>query len=112
MKAWKVSINPKAKDVLSGSANRGIALAVEHIAGVSVENTPIEEGTLRRSTAASTDPANFTGAVSVDTPYAVPVHENMHARHNDGGAKFLERAFNSEVDAVRKIIADTIKGDL
>lgn len=111
-RAWKVSINPKAKDILNGSANRGVALAAEHILGVSVSNTPIEEGTLRRSHAVSTDPANFTAAVSVDTPYAVPVHENMQARHPEGNAKFLENAFNSEVDAVRNIIADTLKGVL
>jgi hypothetical protein len=109
---WRVSINPSITSIMNGAANRGVALAAEHILGVSVENTPIEEGTLRRSTTVSTDPATFTAAVSVDTPYAVVVHEDMQARHKTGAAKFLERAMNSEVQVAAEIIRKTIAGDL
>jgi hypothetical protein len=112
-KGWKVSINPKAKDILNGSANRAVAIAAEHVLRVAKEQTPIEEKTLMNSGAVSTDPDTFTAAVSFDTPYAVPVHENMHARHDSGkNAKFLENAMNSEVEAAAKIIADTIRGDI
>lgn len=112
-RAWRVSINPKAKDILNGSANRGVALAAEHLLGVANEKVPIEEATLMRSGTVSTDPANFIAAISYDTPYSVRVHEDMHARHDPGRtAKWLENAMNSEVETAAKIIADTIKGEL
>jgi len=113
MKAWKVSINPKAKDILNGSANRGVALAAEHLLGVANEKVPIEESTLLKSGTVSTDPENFAAAVSYDTPYAARQHEDMHNRHDDGRtAKWLENAMNAEVETAAKIIADTIRGDL
>lgn len=113
MRAWRVSINPSARAVLNGSANRGVAIAAEHILGVANAQVPIEEGTLERSGTVSTDPANFTAAISFDTPYAVRQHEDMTARHDAGrNAKYLENAFNSETAAARQIIAATIRGDL
>lgn len=113
MKPWKVSINPKAKDILNGSANRGVALAAEHLLGVANEKVPIEESTLLKSGTVSTDPDNFAAAVSYDTPYAARQHEDMHLRHDQGRtAKWLENAMNAEVKTAAKIIADTIKGDL
>lgn len=112
-RAWKVSINPRAKDVLNGSANRGISLAAEHILGASNEKVPIEEATLERSGTVSTDPGNFTAAVSYDTPYAVKQHEDMTLRHDQGRtAKYLENAMTSEVQAAAEIIRKTIAGDL
>jgi hypothetical protein len=113
MKAWKVSINPKAKDILNGSANRGVALAAEHLLGVANEKVPIEESILLKSGTVSTDPDNFAAAVSYSTPYAQRQHEDMHLRHDKGRtAKWLENAMNAEVQTAAKIIADTIKGDL
>lgn len=112
-RAWKVSINPRAKDVLNGSANRGVALAAEHILGESNKKVPIEEGTLERSGTVSTDPGNFTAAVSYDTPYAVRQHEDMTLRHDSGrSAKYLENAMTSEVQAAAEIIRSTIAGEL
>ena len=110
---WKVNVNPSAKAILSGAAARDLALAGEHILQVSNTKVPIEEATLERSGAVSTDPENFTATVSYDTPYATRQHEEMGYRHNGGrSAKFLENAFNSETDAVRTIIARTISGEL
>lgn len=112
-KAWKVSINPRAKDILNGSANRGVALAAEHILGESKKRVPIEEATLERSGTVSTDPGTFTAAVSFDTPYAVKQHEDMTLRHDRGrSAKYLEGAMNSEVQAAAEIIRRTIAGEL
>ena len=113
MKAWKVKINPAAKDILNGSANRGVALAAEHLLQVANVKVPIEENTLERSGTVSTDPANFAAAVSYDTPYAARQHEDMSLRHDSGRtAKWLENAMNAEVQTSAKIIADTIRGDL
>lgn len=113
MAGWRVNLNPSARAILSGAAARGMALAAEHILQVSNQKVPIEEDTLEGSGVASTDPENFTAAVSYDTPYAARQHEEMNYRHDDGrSAKFLENAFNSETDAVRTIIARTISGEL
>jgi hypothetical protein len=112
-KGWKVSINPKAKDVLNGSANRGVALAAEHLLGVANEKVPIEESILLKSGTVSTDPENFVAAVSYDTPYAARQHEEMHWRHDDNRtAKWLENAMNAEVQTSAEIIRKTIAGDL
>lgn len=112
-KAWKVKINPRAKDILNGSANRGVALAAEHILGESNKKVPIEEATLMRSGTVSTDPGKFSAAVSFDTPYAVRQHEDMHLRHDQGRtAKYLENAMNSEVTTAAEIIRKTIAGEL
>lgn len=112
-KGWKVSINPRAKDILNGSANRGVALAAEHILGEANKTVPIEEDTLMRSGTVSTDPGKFTAAVSYDTPYARRQHEDMTLRHDAGRhAKFLENAMNSEVQTAAEIIRKTIAGDL
>lgn len=112
-KAWKVSINPRAKDILNGSANRGVALAAEHILGESNKKVPIEEDTLMRSGTVSTDPGSFTAAVSYDTPYAARQHEDMTLRHDQGRTpKYLENAMNSEVQVAAEIIRKTIAGDL
>lgn len=112
-KSW--TFKPDRSAILKSKkgAVRGLALAGEHILGVSNAKAPIEEGTLIRSGAASVDDKNLRGAVSYDTPYAVKQHEDMHLRHDAGrSAKFLEGAFNSEKAAVKQIIADAIKGEL
>lgn len=112
-RAWKVSINPRAKDILNGSANRGVALAAEHILGESNKRVPIEESTLMRSGTVSTDPGTFTAAVSYDTPYAARQHEDMTLRHDQGrSAKYLEGAMNAEVQTAAEIIRATIAGEL
>jgi hypothetical protein len=108
--SWSVKINKNLKADVKKNAARGLALAAEHLLQVATDNCPIEEGTLIRSHVASVDEGALKAAVSADTPYAVPVHENMTARHDAGrSAKWLESAFNSESATVGKIIAKEIK---
>lgn len=112
-KSWSFKPNRTIIARSHKGAVRGLALAGEHILGVSNNKAPIEESTLIRSGAASVDDKNLRGAVSYDTPYATRQHEDMHLRHDAGReAKFLESAFNSEQDAVQQIIAKAIKGEL
>lgn len=112
-KAWKYKPNTKAITGAREGSARGLSLAAEHILGVAKAQTPIEEGNLRRSGFTSVSGKSYLrAAVSFDTPYAIPVHENMHARHPEGNAKFLENAFNSEVEKAREIIAQEIRGEL
>ncbi|WP_181276006.1 hypothetical protein [Brevibacterium oceani] len=92
---------------------KGADKAAEFLLGESRAIVPIEEATLERSGAASTEQnaKGTTLAVSYDTPYAVVQHESLDFKH-DGGrkAKYLEGPFNSKNDKALQVIADTVKG--
>lgn len=86
--------------------NRGGRKAVEYLLAESREEVPHEEGTLERSGTASWDDSQMRGAVSYDTPYAIPQHERLDLRHDDGRkAKYLEDPFNRNRQVVAGIIA-------
>ena len=111
-KGWKVTVNKSIAPNVRKAANRGVAIAGEHILGEALKLVPIEEHILEESGTVTTDPDNLKAAVVFDTPYAVPVHERMDLKHDEGrSAKFLEIPMNSETDAVKKIIAATIRGE-
>lgn len=61
--------NPLAN--IRSAQHRGMDLAVEHVLGEARKIVPIEEATLERSGAASTEQTGegVRGAVSFDTPY-------------------------------------------
>lgn len=99
--------------VMRDAAARGLALAAEYVLEEANRSIPIEEGTLQRSGVASVDDDGTRAAVSYDTPYAVPVHEDLTARHDAGRrGKWLELTLQEQQDAVRQIIADTLRGEL
>ncbi|MDN5687009.1 MAG: minor capsid protein [Brachybacterium sp.] len=98
---------------VEGAAQRGLALAAEYVLQQANQAVPIEEGTLQRSGRASVDDDGLRAAVSYDTPYAVAVHEDLTARHDEGRtAKWLEQAMNDSADQVGQIIAQAIRGEL
>lgn len=112
-KPWKYKPN---KNVITGvkkASTRGITIAAEHVLGVAKGQVPIEEHTLEESGFTSVDGVHhIRAAVSFDTPYAVKQHEDMTAKHDKGrNAKYLENAFNSEQEAVKKIIAGELRGE-
>lgn len=110
---WKFSPGVDVTRETTDAARRGLLLAAEHVLTEANERVPIEEGTLARSGRASVDDGELKAAVSYDTPYAVRQHEDMTLRHDQGRqAKFLERAVASEVEAIRGIVADAIRGAL
>jgi len=89
-------------------AERGVALAVEHLLGASRQRVPIEEGTLERSGVASTD--GLTGAVSYDTVYAVRQHEELTWQHDPGRtAKYLENPALEEQGTMLELIAAQVR---
>jgi hypothetical protein len=88
-------------------AEKGVKLAAEHVRGVAVNRAPKDTGALRNTGTATTD--GLTGAVSFDTDYAVRQHEETTWYHEDGEAKYLETALDSEVDVARQIIAAQIR---
>lgn len=63
-----------------------------------MDQCPVETGTLRRSGTVE-NPKVKSGDVSVEigfnTDYALYVHENVNARHEQGKAKFLEDPVNA-----------------
>lgn len=89
---------------------RGLFLAGEHVLGVSNSQVPHEDGDLERSGTSTVDEGKKRVGVSYDTKYAVRQHEDMSYRHDAGrNAKFLENAFNSEADQIRKILVVQIQ---
>ena len=108
-KAWKMDFDIKGiRKAKTQSVDRGLLLAGEHILGVSNDHVPHEEGTLERSGKVTVD--GDKAALSYDTPYAVPQHEDMTLKHDSGRtAKYLENAMNSERKTALKIIAQAIK---
>jgi len=91
-------------------AARGLLLGAEHVLDEASRLVPIDEGTLQRSGTVSVDPSALKAAVSYDTPYAVPVHERLNARHLPGRrAKYLEIPMADEAPVVGELIAATIR---
>lgn len=91
-----------------------VQMAMEHVKEVSVELTPIEEGTLRRSAKAGVEVngEEVVGYVHYDGPYARYQHEKMELRHKVGQAKFLETAMFTQSDEALKIIAAQLRETL
>jgi len=85
--------------------------AAEHVAGVSSQQVPIEEGTLLRSQQVHPD---GDGAVSISygTPYAAVQHERYDFRHEHGNAGFLGIPLVTEADTALAIEARTIADGL
>lgn len=103
-----------AKAMRTG-ADRGVALAAEHLLGEARKIVPHETGVLERSGRASTEQTGevVRGAVSFDTPYAVKQHENTHYRHKKGRrAKYLEDPLNGNADKFKGIVAAALRGEL
>lgn len=109
-KSWTFTAGPPVDESMRAAAARGLHLAAEHVLTEANDRVPIEEGTLQRSGRASVDAEDLRAAVSYDTPYAVPVHEDMTARHDPGrAAKWLELTMAAEAETVRRIIANALR---
>ncbi|MFA9432889.1 MULTISPECIES: minor capsid protein [unclassified Egicoccus] len=92
-------------------AERGLALAAEHLLEEANRHVPIEEGTLMRSGTTQVD--GLEAAVSYDTPYAIVQHERLDYTHASGRtAKYLERPAMSERDVIAKLIQREIAAAL
>ena len=92
---------------------RGLAVAAEHLLGVSRQRVPHEEGTLERSGVAGVDDQTLEAAVSYDTVYAVRQHEELTWRHDPGRtAKYLERPFEEEQETMVALVAAEVRRTL
>src|SRR5690349_14901921 len=92
------------------AAAEGLTLAAEHVRGVAVPLTPLEYGDLRSGhTVVPATPDGLEAAVTNDVEYAIYVHEDLTARHDDGQAKFLEEAALSSAREVEQIVGAAIR---
>lgn len=108
MRAQLTTNFARARTAAQRGAERGIALAAEHVLQLSRERVPLEEGTLERSGVASR--SGLTAAVSYDTVYAVRQHEELDWQHAEGRqAKYLESALIDSVDEVPEIVAAQVR---
>lgn len=98
---------------VSEASGRALAIAAEYLLEQANRSVPVEEHTLQRTGRTSVNDEGTQAAVTYDTPYAVPVHENLTARHDEGRrAKWLELTLQEQKEQVRQIIADGIRGAL
>ncbi len=94
-------------------AGEGLYEGAEHLLGHANKHVPHDEGTLERSGSVDVDKASLRATVSYDTPYAARLHE--HPEYNfrgKGRGKWLENAFQSQGQAVARMIAIKIGREL
>jgi len=100
---------------IEGRTERGVYLAAEMIRGEAITLTPVDLGDLRASAKVVSAPSVFggddgpTAAITYGTDYAIVQHEDLSLSHDDGEAKFLEKAVNRNQDRALAIIAREAK---
>lgn len=109
--AWEMDLSglDEFADKLNEALPIALGRAAEHVRGVAVERTPIEEGDLRAS--AGVRVVNHGEArIEYDSVYARYQHYGLDFAHPRGGqALFLESAVITETPKAQQIIADTIR---
>ena len=87
------------RSITKSGSKRATWMALDHLASVSKQQVPLDQGPLKNSCAVDVNDDGSQGTVSYDTPYAVVQHENTWYRHPRGRkAKYLEDpAFDSSV---------------
>jgi len=88
----KVKLDKKlVKQVTKSGSKQATWMALDHLASVSKDQVPLDQGPLKNSCAVDVNDDGSQGTVSYDTPYAVIQHENTHFHHQRGRkAKYLE----------------------
>ena len=79
------------------------------VQGEAKRRTPVDTGRLKTSIKSKTFKSKLSGEVFTAVRYAIPVHENLRARHTVGEAKYLERAAKQSVPRINKFFKDAIK---
>jgi hypothetical protein len=73
-------------------------------------HVPIDLGNLKNSAFVSqTDKEVTLGFGGPSAPYGLIVHENLHARHPHGHAKYLEQPFKQKLKGLDSRLAATVK---
>jgi hypothetical protein len=108
--AWEMDLSglDDFADRLHEAMPIALLRAAEHVRGVAVERTPIEEGDLRAS--AGTRIVDGEARIEYESVYARYQHYGLDFAHPRGGqALFLESAVVTETQKAGEIIRDTIR---
>ena len=99
-KGFKLDIRldkAKISKITSQGTKKGTWSAMDHLAAVSKEQVPLDQGPLKNSCYVDVADDGSSGTVSYDTPYAIVQHENMQFQHQRGRkAKYLEDPVNDK----------------
>lgn len=91
----------------------GLEDAARKVAEQSDRNVPTDTGGLKESRRIESHPDRLTVEISygkgLNDPRAVINHEKTEIHHDDGGAKYLERAMASELPKVRAAIVNELR---
>ena len=91
----------KINTIVKQCTKKGTWSALDHLAAVSKEQVPLDQGPLKNSCYVDVSDDGTSGTVSYDTPYAVRQHEELSYQHQRGRkAKYLEDPANDS--AVQK----------
>lgn len=96
------------KSVTKEATRKGVWSALDHLAAVSKQQVPLDQGPLKNSCYVDVADDGSSGTVSYDTPYAVRQHEELSYQHQRGRkAKYLEDPANDS--GVQKEMQQLIK---
>ena len=92
----KVNLNKALiKSTVKSGSKKATWMGLDHLASVSKEQVPLEQGPLKNSCYVDVNEDGSQGTVSYDTPYAVKQHEETWYHHQRGRkAKYLEDPVN------------------
>jgi len=92
--------------------NRAVEKTALLVEGEAARRTPVDTGHLKTSIRSKTFKDKLAGEVFTAVRYAIPVHENLRARHRVGEAKYLERAAKHSVPRINKFFKDAVSNIL
>lgn len=98
----------KAKQAAQSGGAEGVDSAAQRLLKKSQPHVPVDEGELKSSGYVVVNGSE--ASVVYDAPHAVFVHEDLEAHHDQGSAKFLEKAI--EPDELLTLIAEKLRGAL
>ena len=103
------------KSVTKKGTKKGTWSALDHLAAVSKEQVPLDQGPLKNSCYVDVADDGSSGTVSYDTPYAIVQHENTQYQHQRGRkAKYLEDPANDAQvqNEMRELIARAYRDEM
>ena len=97
----------KVSQKVASAAEDALLAGAQLILKEAQSRVPVDTGKLRDSGKAEAEGDQAT--VSFSTGYAVPVHENLEAHHNNGEAKYLEKALAAKKREALEAIAAELR---
>lgn len=97
---------------VSAASVQALEAAAVVLEAASNDLVPDLTGALQASSRVTVDASRGVATVSYDTDYAVAVHEDLTASHDDGQAKWLETALNQNAPQLLRIMAGGVRRGL